>query len=37
MACKYYFKSKLIGDELDLADFLVEKHKFFNEYGDLVF
>ena len=37
MACVYYYKGKLIGDELQLNDFLIERRKFHTKYGDVVF
>lgn len=37
MACVYYYKGKLIGDELQLNDFLIERRKFHSKYGDVVF
>ena len=37
MACVYYYKGKLIGDEIQLNDFLIEKRKFHSKYGDVVF
>lgn len=37
MACIYYYKGKLIGDELQLNDFLIERRKFHSKYGDVVF
>ena len=37
MACLYYYKGKLIGNELQLNDFLIERKKFHSKYGDVVF
>ena len=37
MACVYYYKGTLIGNELQLNDFLIEKRKFYSKYGDTVF
>lgn len=37
MACKYYYKGKLIGDEIQLNDFLIERRQFHSKYGDVVF
>ena len=37
MACIYYYKDKLIGNEIQLNDFLIEKKKFHSKYGDVVF
>jgi hypothetical protein len=36
-SCKYYYKGKLIGNILELDDFLLAKHKYYSKYGDLVF
>jgi len=37
MACVYYYKGRLIGDELQLNDFLIERRQFHSKYGDVVF
>jgi hypothetical protein len=37
MACLYYYKGKLIGNEIQLNDFLVERKQFHSKYGDVVF
>lgn len=37
MACNYYFEGNFIGNELQLADFLLTKYKHFDQFGDLVF
>lgn len=37
MACNYYFDGNFIGNELQLADFLLSKHKYLKQFGDLVF
>ena len=37
MACKYYYKGILIGDELQLNDFLIERKQYHSKYGDVVF
>ena len=37
MACLYYYKDRLIGDELQLNDFLIERKQFHSKYGDVVF
>ena len=37
MACNYYFDGNFIGDELQLADFLLSKHKYLKQFGDIVF
>ena len=37
MECLYYYKGKLIGNELQLNDFLIERRKFHTKYGDVVF
>lgn len=36
-SCKYYYKGKLIGNILELDDFLLTKQKYYSKYGDLVF
>ena len=37
MKCQYYYKGRLIGDILQLDDFLLSKHKFESSLGDMVF
>lgn len=37
MACNYYYKGRLIGNELQLNDFLLEKKEFLQQFGDKVF
>ena len=37
MACVYYYKDRLIGDEIQLNDFLIERKQFHSKYGDVVF
>ena len=37
MACLYYYKDRLIGDEIQLNDFLIERKQFHSKYGDVVF
>lgn len=37
MSCKYYFKNKLIGNELDLNSFLLFKFPNYKELGDYIF
>jgi hypothetical protein len=37
MACLYYYKGKLIGNEIQLNDFLIERKQFHSKYGDVVF
>lgn len=37
MACVYYYKGNLIGNELQLNDFLIERKQFHTKYGDVVF
>ena len=37
MTCVYYYKGKLIGNEIQLNDFLIERHKFHSKYGDIVY
>ena len=37
MACLYYYKGNLIGNEIQLNDFLIERKKFHSKYGDVVF
>ena len=36
-SCKYYYKGKLIGNILELDDFLLSKQKYYSKYGDMVF
>ena len=36
-SCIYYYKGKLIGNILELDDFLLSKQKYYSKYGDLVF
>jgi hypothetical protein len=33
-SCKYYLEGNYIGDELQLADFLLSKYKYHSEFGD---
>lgn len=37
MACLYYYKGKLIGNEIQLNDFLIERKHLHSKYGDVVF
>ena len=37
MACIYYYKGNLIGDEIELNDFLIERRALHSKYGDVVF
>lgn len=37
MACVYYYKGNLIGNEIQLNDFLLERKHFHSKYGDVVF
>ena len=37
MACLYYYKGNLIGNEIQLNDFLIERKQFHSKYGDVVF
>lgn len=37
MACVYYYKNNLIGNEIQLNDFLIERKKLHSKYGDVVF
>ena len=37
MACVYYYKGTLIGNEIQLNDFLIEKKQYHSKYGDVVF
>ena len=37
MACLYYYKGNLIGNEIQLNDFLIERKQFYSKYGDVVF
>ena len=37
MVCVYYYKDRLIGDEIQLNDFLIERKQFHSKYGDVVF
>lgn len=37
MACNYYYKGHLIGNELQLADFLLTKLPYIKKFGDTVF
>ena len=37
MTCLYYYKGKLIGNEIQLNDFLIERKQFHSKYGDIVF
>ena len=37
MACVYYYKGTLIGSEIQLNDFLMERKQFHSRYGDVVF
>jgi hypothetical protein len=37
MKCIYYYKGKLIGDEIKLNDFLIERKQLHSKYGDIVF
>ena len=37
MACNYYLEGNFIGDELQLADFLLSKYKYRSQFGDQVF
>ena len=37
MACNYYLEGNFIGDELQLADFLLSKYKYRSKFGDQVF
>lgn len=37
MACVYYYKGNLIGTEIQLNDFLLERKQFHSKYGDIVF
>lgn len=37
MGCVYYYKGILIGNEIQLNDFLIERHKLHSKYGDVVF
>ncbi len=36
-ACNYYLEGNYIGDELQLADFLLSKYKYRSKFGDQVF
>ena len=35
--CSYYYEGNFIGDELQLADFLLSKQKYLSQFGDEVF
>lgn len=37
MACLYYYKGRLIGNEIQLNDFLIERKQFHSKYGDVAF
>ena len=37
MACVYFYKGKLIGNEIQLNDFLIERRQFHSKYGDIVY
>lgn len=37
MECVYYYKGKLIGNEIQLNDFLIERRQLHSKYGDVVF
>ena len=37
MGCVYYYKGNLIGNEIQLNDFLIERKKYHSRYGDVVF
>ena len=37
MACVYYYKGTLIGSEVQLNDFLIERKHFYSRYGDVIF
>lgn len=37
MGCVYYYKGNLIGNEIQLNDFLIERKHFHSRYGDVVF
>lgn len=37
MKCIYYYKGKLIGDEIKLNDFLIERKQLHSKYSDIVF
>jgi hypothetical protein len=34
MSCNYYLEGNFIGDELQLADFLLSKYKYRSKFGD---
>jgi hypothetical protein len=36
-SCTYYLEGNFIGDELQLADFLLSKYKYKSKFGDQVF
>lgn len=37
MTCVYYYKGNLIGNEIQLNDFLIERKQLHSKYGDVVF
>ena len=37
MECVYYYKGNLIGNEIQLNDFLIERKQLHSKYGDIVF